>query len=518
VVKTGIQYTTSAVAPTGANYGDKWYDTGTDILYEWQTGDGANGFWVDIGSLAIQANANLSNQAFNTVSANNVVAAGNISAGNIILGGVGSGAVYANNFVFSQNGASIFDSFGVNSYGNVNVAQYLPKYTGNLQAANVYVVGNDSTSISTGALRVVGGVGVNGNLFVDGSGDVNGGIAVTGSRGQISIGNDTRDGVARYVLNTAVNLYSGMQIKRAGTELWFAGANQAEKYVVRYNGAVDYVTVDTTGNLVIATTTTSTNTTTGALVVKGGAGIAGNITVGGNASITSNLTVTHSGLFRGPYNESSTLSGVFVGNTGAGVPSPRVGFFNGNTQQNWQIDNFGGAFRWFVPGTTKMTLYDSGILNVTGGYTVGGKKAVNGPAFRAYVSVGQTIAGAGAQVKVTFGAETFDTDGCFASSTFTPTAEGYYQLNATVRIAGTAGTGENMLVLYKNGGEYARGTNGSGTEIGASFYSMQVSDIVYANGTTDFFEVYIQQGSGSNRDTTAGTNISYFSGCMIRGA
>jgi hypothetical protein len=621
VVKTGIQYTTSDVAPTGANYGDKWYDTGTDILYEWQTGDGANGFWVDIGSLAIQANANLSNQAFNTVSANNVVAAGNISAGNIILGGVGSGAVYANNFVFSQNGASIFDSFGVNSYGNVNVAQYLPKYTGNLQAANVYVVGNDSTSISTGALRVVGGVGVNGNLFVDGSGDVNGGIAVTGSRGQISIGNDTRDGVARYVLNTAVNLYSGMQIKRAGTELWFAGANQAEKYVVRYNGAVDYVTVDTTGNLVIATTTTSTNTTTGALVVKGGAGIAGNTNIGGNltvtdgatsnyynsagagkgvdivtttaskvgylnlvggsgssglltfgnvssiqavittgtdnsitfatknpnnganvasparsiysdqtaqfstnlavsgnASITSNLTVTHSGLFRGPYNESSTLSGVFVGNTGAGVPSPRVGFFNGNTQQNWQIDNFGGAFRWFVPGTTKMTLYDSGILNVTGGYTVGGKKAVNGPAFRAFVAVGQTIAGNGTQQRVTFGSETFDTDGCFTGSTFTPTAEGYYQLNATVRIAGTAGTGENMLVLYKNGGEYARGTNGSGTEIGANFYSMQVSDIVYANGTTDFFEVYIQQGSGSNRDTTAGTNISYFSGCMIRGA
>jgi hypothetical protein len=165
-----------------------------------------------------------------------------------------------------------------------------------------------------------------------------------------------------------------------------------------------------------------------------------------------------------------------------------------------------------------MTLYDSGNLNVTGGYTVGGKKAVNGPAFRAYISTGQTIASAGAQVKVTFGGETFDTDGCFASSTFTPTVEGYYQLNATVRISGPAGTGENMLILYKNGSEYARGTNGSGTEIGGNFYSMQVSDIVYANGTTDNFEVYIQQGSGSNKDTTAATNISYFSGCMIRGA
>jgi hypothetical protein len=46
---------------------------------------------------------------------------------------------------------------------------------------------------------------------------------------------------------------------------------------------------------------------------------------------------------------------------------------------------------------------------------------------------------------------------------------------------------------------------------------MQVSDIAYANGTTDYFEVYIQQGSGSNKNTTAGATISYFSGVMVRG-
>ena len=75
-----------------------------------------------------------------------------------------------------------------------------------------------------------------------------------------------------------------------------------------------------------------------------------------------------------------------------------------------------------------------------------------------------------------------------------------------------------MLVIWKNGTEYARGTNASGTEQGANFYSMQVSDLAYANGSTDYFEIYIQQTSGSNRNTTAGTNISYFSGSMVRGA
>jgi hypothetical protein len=75
-----------------------------------------------------------------------------------------------------------------------------------------------------------------------------------------------------------------------------------------------------------------------------------------------------------------------------------------------------------------------------------------------------------------------------------------------------------MLVLYKNGAEYARGHNGSCTEIGASFYSLQVSDIAYANGSTDNFDIRIQQTSGSDKTTTAGSAISYFSGCMIRGA
>ena len=169
--------------------------------------------------------------------------------------------------------------------------------------------------------------------------------------------------------------------------------------------------------------------------------------------------------------------------------------------------------------TTLMSLSDTGFMSTARPYQVAGKQAVNGPAFRAFVPVGQTIT-SGSQQKVTFGGETFDTDNCFGDSTytFTPTLEGYYQFNATIRISGTAGTGEVMLVLYKNGSEYARGTNEGGTEQGASWYSMQVSDIAYANGTTDNFELYIQQTSGASRTTTAGSTISYFSGVMVRGA
>jgi hypothetical protein len=164
-----------------------------------------------------------------------------------------------------------------------------------------------------------------------------------------------------------------------------------------------------------------------------------------------------------------------------------------------------------------LSLTDAGALSIASSISIAGKKAVNGPAFRASIAVGQTIT-SGTQQKVTFGTETFDTDDNFASSRFTPTTEGYYQLNATVRIAGGSSTGEYMLVIWKNGAEYSRGSNGSGTEIGSNFYSLQVSDIAYANGTGDYFEIYIQQTSGSNKDTTAGAQISYFSGVMVRGA
>jgi hypothetical protein len=144
----------------------------------------------------------------------------------------------------------------------------------------------------------------------------------------------------------------------------------------------------------------------------------------------------------------------------------------------------------------------------------------NGPAFSVYPDSGvqQTIT-SGSQQKVLFQLEEYDTNNNFASSRFTPTVAGYYQLNATVRISGPLGDGESMLVIWKNGSELKRGWNASGTEVGANFFAMTVSTIVYANGTGDFFEVYIQQGSGNNRDiTVAGGNITWFNGCMIRGA
>jgi len=167
--------------------------------------------------------------------------------------------------------------------------------------------------------------------------------------------------------------------------------------------------------------------------------------------------------------------------------------------------------------TTIMSLSDGGNLSITGTYQVGGKQAVNGPAFSAWASATTTIT-SGSLQKVNFATEEFDTNNNFASSRFTPTVEGYYQLSSTVRLDGAVGTGECMIVIFKNGSEWKRGWDSSGVSFATNFFSMSVSSLVYANGTGDYFEIFVQQGSGGSLDTNANQNISWFTGTMVRGA
>jgi hypothetical protein len=99
------------------------------------------------------------------------------------------------------------------------------------------------------------------------------------------------------------------------------------------------------GNITIGGGANSISTTTGAVVVNGGVGIGGNVVTGGYGS------------FSGQFNESTTVAGIHLGNTGLGASqTPRVVFANGTAAQNWEIDNNLGTFRWYQPGVTKMTL------------------------------------------------------------------------------------------------------------------------------------------------------------------
>ena len=158
-----------------------------------------------------------------------------------------------------------------------------------------------------------------------------------------------------------------------------------------------------------------------------------------------------------------------------------------------------------VAGTNTATLpAATGTVMVSG----------NMPAFRAVKSSSQTGISNTTFTKCTYQTETFDTNNNFASSTFTPTVAGYYQVNGTIDF-GNPTIANAFACIYKNGSLYTQG-GGFGTGSAGEYIGM-VSDVVYCNGSTDYIEIYGYMSS-------SGTNIFYggagtvFSAVLVRGA
>jgi hypothetical protein len=129
------------------------------------------------------------------------------------------------------------------------------------------------------------------------------------------------------------------------------------------------------------------------------------------------------------------------------------------------------------------------------------------PAFSAIRTTTQTVS-ASTYTKVLFPTEEFDTNNNFASSTFTPTVAGYYQLNAAV---GLNSTGESIVQIYKNGSLFK-----TGQDLSATVYNLAFSTLVYANGSTDYFDVYVYPGAGTTVSGSSG--VTYFQGFLARSA
>jgi hypothetical protein len=430
----------------------------------------------------------LSGNVLSTINSTaNITTTGNIRAGNLIgsnltatrIPFVGTGGVITDSIVMYTDqpnqllyvgGGGAYIG-GTGGFGTVNATRH--------EGSTMSATGN----ITGGNLRTGGLISATGNIT---GGNVlsNGQLSTAGN---ITGGNITVGGAMTAVGNIAAN--------------WVNGAY--------YTGTwgTDFVS---TGNV------SGTNITTAGLISA-----AGNIT-------GSNLIST--GAVYSNYNTNTANTGSFMatgGNTKGGT-----GYLDFLVAQNtsggatnpykWIRLNSDGGLEIINSAYTQnlFNLSDAGALSIPGPFSIGGKQAVNGPAFSAYAAaILQTIPN-GAQTKVLFQTEEFDTNNNYTDSKFTPTVEGYYQLNAEVRLDGASGTGEMMIILYKNGSEYKRGTNQQGTQIAANFWAMQVSSMVYANGTSDYFEIYVQQGSGGSVSVTAvnAPAITWFNGCMLRGA
>jgi len=142
----------------------------------------------------------------------------------------------------------------------------------------------ESENSSTGSVKFAGGLGVAGNVNIGRNLGVTGNIRATGIQ-STPIGSQTPStGVFTSLTADTLNVAGG------GLNGVAIGASTPSTGAFTTLTATS--TVKATGNLVAASTTDSISETTGALVVKGGAGIAGNVYLAKNLYIDGGITAS----------------------------------------------------------------------------------------------------------------------------------------------------------------------------------------------------------------------------------
>ena len=151
-----------------------------------------------------------------------------------------------------------------------------------------------------------------------------------------------------------------------------------------------------------------------------------------------------------------------------------------------------------------LTLQQNGVSLPNGGVA---------PAFSAYADGTQTISTT-TFTKVLFPTEEFDTNNNFASSRFTPTVAGYYQVNSEILASSTVTVSRAFIQIYKNGSLFK-----NGNDIGVSASQRTtVSCLIYCNGSSDYIETYCYVNGSGTLGIGTGPNDSYFQACLVRGA
>ena len=260
---------------------------------------------------------------------------------------------------WNESGNTFVTAFTSNTGGtdsNILVTSYANVTTG----AQIITPGTtlNSTSTSTGALVVTGGVGISGNLYVGGN------ISAANFLGNVFFGpTPTTTYYTQAPLNLTNSLAGGIKTQLnlintgggagAGAGIDFytytsvAGSTYPESRIAavddgNYSSYITFQTkipgntganalaerlkIDSAGNIVIPTTTTSTSTTTGALVVAGGVGISGNLNVGANLT-TANVSL---------YGIKSSAASGNITITGNLVPSANITYDLGTTSQRFK--------------------------------------------------------------------------------------------------------------------------------------------------------------------------------------
>jgi hypothetical protein len=148
----------------------------------------------------------------------------------------------------------------------------------------------------------------------------------------------------------------------------------------------------------------------------------------------------------------------------------------------------------------------------------------NGPSFSAYQSTQQSSLSAGVTTLILFQTEEFDTNGCFNNTastvtlngvsapqySFAPNVAGYYQINGRCGVASSVAY--MNIKIYKNGISFKRLSDTNTATVTA----VNGSVLVYLNGTSDYIQLYCQQGA--NQQLVNDSESTYFQAAMVRSA
>ena len=267
----------------------------TDMIVYTSNGDNDSGF-MDMGITS----ATYSNPTFGITGKDDgyifmSAPSGTTGNGSVIIATDSTGQ--HNDIVFSSNGFVA---------GKERMRIIGQDRVGKPAGVEIYI-STQSTSTSTGALRVQGGIGCQGNVNIAGNLTIQGNVFFSGGGTQLAADNLSITNPMIFVgnANTGDSYTLGIvDIKKIGGVNQYGGLVR-DYSTGWYNLFANLRTLPTTsidltsatlqfpklklGEILIANTTTSTSTSTGALIVNGGAGIAGTLYVGGLTTHAGNI-------------------------------------------------------------------------------------------------------------------------------------------------------------------------------------------------------------------------------------
>lgn len=344
-------YTSDTVPPGSPSIGDQWYNTSTDILYEYLE-DGTSSYWVDVQSpifnsaLVTNHSGNL-NIIGNLTVTRSITATGNITTianinssrsanilGNLTVGGNVSFnrnvAITSNLTVSSNISSGNITTANISATGNITTTRTITGTT--ISTANITVTSNVTAgNISTDNLTVTGTIIGN----VSGTGDV--------TSSNVSTGNLTITGTIIGNVSTSGNVIATGNVISANVTTGNITITGNITGNVFASGNVTGANVTTTGNVtsanVVTGNITATNTITSTNLVTG------NITTTSNVT-TANLTFTGTitgGQIAYMFEKANVIAAAPPANTDFDLLSTTIQYWTSNATTNITANIRGNA-------------------------------------------------------------------------------------------------------------------------------------------------------------------------------